>query len=139
MIKIAVLKNYFGAANPDTFAAVGAFFFDYNHRAIFALIDRFFGADFLAFTTLNTNARFVSAGLRKMRFDTEGRFFGIDFLKMMHTANLHAQAAACAVGRDNFYSFFIHCIPYLNRLNALRLQSGYPDYQNDDNHGQLKR
>jgi hypothetical protein len=139
MVKIAMLEYYFRTTYFDTRAAISAFFFDNNHRAIFALIDRFFGADFLAFTTLNTNAGFICTRLRKVRFDTEGCLFRVDLLKMMHAANLHAQAAAGAIRRDNFYSFFIHCIPYLNRLNALRLQSGYPDYQNDNHHGQLER
>jgi hypothetical protein len=92
-----MLEYYLWSADFDTFAAVGAFFFDYNHGAVFALINRLFGADFFAFTALDTDARFVSAGLREKRFNTEGRFFRVDFIEMVNGAYLQAEAAASAI------------------------------------------
>jgi hypothetical protein len=92
-----VLKNNLRAAYFNTFAAVCAFFFDYNHSAVFALVNRLFGADFFAFTALDTDARFVSAGLREKRFNTEGRFFRVDFIEMVNGAYLQAEAAASAI------------------------------------------
>ena len=92
-----MLKNHLGSADLNTFAAVGAFFFDYYHSAIFALVNRFLRTDFLAFTALNTDAGLVGSRLRKERFYAKGRFFGIDFVKMMNTANLRAKAATGAI------------------------------------------
>jgi hypothetical protein len=103
-----VLENNLWPTDRNTFAAIGAFFLDYNHGAVLALIDSFFGAYFLAFAALNADARLECPRLRKERFNPHSRFLRIYFLEMLDCANLRAQAASGTVAGNNFYSFFIH-------------------------------
>ncbi len=87
---VAMLENHAGFAGRDTFPAISAFFFQHYVGAVVATIDSILRANLHAFAALRADPGFVYPRLREMGLDFQAGLFGINFIIMADSANLHA-------------------------------------------------
>jgi hypothetical protein len=99
VLYIAVLEYHAGHTDRDTFAAIGAFFIDYDIGAVITTIDCALGANLHTFAALCADSGFVYSRLREMGLDFQAGLFRIYFIIMADSTNLHAQTASGAFGR----------------------------------------
>jgi hypothetical protein len=121
-----MLEYHTRFADRDTFAAIRAFFYEHNIGTVIATVNGILGADLHALTALCADPGLVYSRLREMRLDFQGGLFGIGFLKMTNSANLHTQTAPAALGRYYFDSFYFHDV-LESLLHYLIYLPGNPD------------
>jgi hypothetical protein len=96
VVQISMLEYHAGFADRDTFAAIRAFFCEYNIGPIIATVDGALGANLHALTTLCADLGLVYSRLWKMCFYSQGGLLGINLAIMTQRANLHTQATPAA-------------------------------------------
>ena len=99
MSYVTVLEYHTGFTDRDTFAAISAFFCEHDIGTVIATVDGTLGANLHTLAALHADPGLVYSRLREMCLDFQSGLFGIRFMIMADSANLHTQAASAALAR----------------------------------------
>src|SRR5690606_156880 len=109
---IRMLEDHARLAGRDAETAVGALLRHHDIGAVLAAVDRPLGTDLHTLAALRAYPRAIDSRLREVGCDLQRRLPGVDVAEMADRADLPAQAAAGAVGGNDFDSLYRHIDPY---------------------------
>jgi hypothetical protein len=115
MLQIPMLKNHLGFADWNTLAAIGAFFLYNDIGTVVATVYSVLRAGLGAFAALNTNFGFICTRFREMSLDAQRRLSGVDILKILDGADLHAETATCTILRLHLEPLYFICFGFHNQ------------------------